>query len=185
MLYSQVLFATAGRKSIDQGEVDPAEQYLNRIDHTAQQALKEMRLLVYELNPQDLLVDGLISALNHRLEAVEQRAGMDVSLSVEGELKLDDYLELELYRLVQEALNNTLKHAQASSVNIRIQSQPQNLLIEIEDDGIGFDLQKESLSGGMGLATMEERAAALSGKLIISTEPNRGTRIRTIIEDLQ
>jgi signal transduction histidine kinase len=185
LLYSQVLFATAGRKSIDQGQVDPAEQYLNRIDHTAQQALKEMRLLVYELNPQDLLIDGFISALNHRLEAVEKRAGMDVSLSVEGELKLDDYLELELYRLVQEALNNTLKHAKASSVNIRIQSQPQNLLIEIEDDGIGFDLQKESLSGGMGLSTMEERAAALGGELIIRTEPDHGTRIRTIIEDLQ
>lgn len=185
LLYSQVLFATAGRKSIDQGEVDPAQEFLDRIDHTAQQALKEMRLLVYELNPQDLLVDGFISALNQRLEAVERRAGMDVSLLVEGELNLDDYFSLELYRLIQEALNNILKHAKASSVNIRIYSDPNSLIIEIEDDGIGFDAQKESLSGGMGLATMQERAAALGGELIISTKPDHGTLIRTIIEDLQ
>jgi signal transduction histidine kinase len=110
---------------------------------------------------------------------------MEVSLIVEGELNLDDYFSLELYRLIQEALNNILKHAKASSVNIRIYSDPNILIIEIEDDGIGFDAQKESRSGGMGLETMQERAAALGGELIISTKPDHGTLIRTIIEDLQ
>lgn len=185
LLYSQVLFANAGRKSIEQDQVDPAEQYLDRIDQTAQQALKEMRLLVYELNPQDLLVDGLISTITHRLEAVEKRTGMEVSLSVEGEINLDLETELELYRLIQEALNNTLKHAKASSVKLKIQSQPEITYIDIEDDGCGFDLQEGSQSGGMGLSTMRERAAALGGELIISSRPERGTRVRIIIKDKQ
>jgi signal transduction histidine kinase/putative methionine-R-sulfoxide reductase with GAF domain len=185
LLYSQVLFASAGHKSLGQGEIDPADEYLNRIDQTAQQALKEMRLLVYELSPQETLNQGLIGALHHRLDAVEKRAGMDAELILEGDFNLDQVTEFALYRLVLEALNNILKHSGAEKVKIYLNSQPDRLILEIIDDGCGFELEEKWTSGGMGLATMQERAAALGGELIIESQPGHGTRIKTIFEGIQ
>ncbi|NIR15549.1 MAG: histidine kinase, partial [Desulfobacterales bacterium] len=80
-----------------------------------QQALKEMRLLVYELRPLALRNEGLIGALQQRLDAVERRAGIDARLIVDGEVILPSPVEENLFRIAQEALNNALKHAHSSS----------------------------------------------------------------------
>lgn len=187
LLYSQVLFSGAGLKVLGQGNQPLAESHLSRIEQAAQQALKEMRLLVYELRPSDELDEGLASALERRLDAVEKRTGINARLVVEGMPVLDRATEMAIYRIAEEALNNTLKHAQASAVNLRIAEHDGRLILEITDNGRGFDLVERlpdgiRRSGGMGLYNMGERAAALGGDLQISSGPGQGTCIYLSIE---
>ena len=112
-LYSLTLFAEATRRVVEAGNAARAGQYLERLGGTAQQALKEMRLLVHQLRPLALAGDGLIGALQQRLEAVEGRAGIQARLLVDAELDIPPAIEAELYHIAQEALNNALKHAAA------------------------------------------------------------------------
>jgi signal transduction histidine kinase len=184
LLYSQVLFASAGEKSLDHGEVQPARQFLDRIDQAALQALKEMRILVYELTPQETLSGGLLKALDRRLDAVERRAGMDASVELLGTLTLSDASQLNLFRLIQEALNNTLKHSRATSVRIKLHQQMNMLGVEIQDNGIGFNLEEQSRSGGMGLANIQERADELGAELLIKTKPGQGTCIIVTLKEI-
>ncbi|MBN1149426.1 MAG: GAF domain-containing protein [Anaerolineales bacterium] len=177
LLYSQVLFSGAGLKVLRQGNQELAEEHLARIDQAALQALKEMRLLVYQLRPSDTLDEGLVSALERRLESVERRTGIDARLALEGVLDLDEGVEMALYRIAEEALNNTLKHAGARRVQIAIHSADGRLRLEVADDGCGFDLEEELGGGGMGLCNMRERAAALGGELQIISQPGKGTHI--------
>jgi signal transduction histidine kinase len=182
LIYSQVLYAGAGLKVLGSGDVELSQQYLNRIHQVARQALKEMRLLVYELRPEDFLEDGLVGALQRRLDSVERRSEINVQLIVEGQPDLDEAAEIALYYIAMEALNNILKHSGASSVVITLRGEGKQISLEIADDGQGFDLsQKEALSG-MGLLSMRERAAAFRGHLQVITMPGSGTRIIARIE---
>jgi signal transduction histidine kinase len=182
LLYGQVLFSGAGLKVLQQGNVELTEQHLSRIDQAAQQALKEMRLLLYELRPSDILEEGLVSALQRRLDAVEKRTGINAQLTVNGDLNLDASTEMALYRIAEEALNNTLKHANATAVKVMIDSCDGRMLLEIEDNGKGFELSEKGKGGGMGLVNMCERATALGGELEILTALNQGTKIILSLE---
>jgi signal transduction histidine kinase len=177
LLYGQVLFAGAGLKVLRQGELATAEQHLTRIDQAALQALKEMRLLVYQLRPTDYLDEGLAGALSRRLEAVEKRTGINARLVVEGQLSLDEAVEMALYRIAEEALNNTLKHSQASAVTITLRAQAGHVILVVEDNGIGFDPEAARLAGGMGLENMRERASALNATLEIRSRPEAGAQV--------
>lgn len=182
LLYSLVLYAGAGRKVLKQGELGFAEDYLEKIDQTSQQALREMRLLVYELRPSVFREEGLIGALNRRVQAVEKRTGMNAQILVNGHPDLDDATELALYRIAEEALNNTLKHSKAQSVLVQLDFSPGHLDLKIEDDGCGFDLQHGLSSGGLGLLGIRERVHQLGGKLQIFSMPGKGTRIDIHLE---
>ena len=183
LLYSQVLFAGASLKVLRQNNLQLTEQHLMRIDQAAQQALKEMRLLVYELRPSDQLDDGLVEALQRRLNAVEKRSSINAQLLVEGHITLDDAQEVALYRTIQEALNNTLKHAAASNVTIHLAAANGRTRVEIVDDGQGFEMKDRARSGGIGLSSMRERVAALGGQMEIITRPGEGTRVIITLED--
>jgi signal transduction histidine kinase len=183
LLYSQVLFAGAGLKVLDQGNLERLKNHLQRIDQNALQALKEMRLLVFELKPSVQLEEGLVGALQHRLDMVEKRTGMNAHLIVSGSINLDAPSELALYRIAQEALNNTLKHAGATDVQIYLRKAQDTVTMAIHDNGCGFNLAEKSKGGGMGLANMQDRAAALGGKLDIITQPSAGTIIIVTIEE--
>jgi len=182
LLYGQVLFAGAGLKVLHSGDSELAEQHLTRIDQAAQQALKEMRLLVYQLRPSEYLEEGLVGALRRRLEAVEKRTGINARLVVEGEISLDESQEMALYRIAEEALNNILKHAQAKTVLISLRATDSRVILEIEDDGVGFDLSLTEKAGGMGLESMRERTRSLGGEFQILSRPDHGTKIILSIE---
>ena len=122
-LYSLSLMAEAARRLVGAGNQEKGMGYLVRIGESAQQVLKEMRLLVYELRPLMLERDGLANALKQRLEAVEGRAGVETKLVVEGTGLLPEQIETELYRIAQEALNNSLKHSNASSVAVYLRDE--------------------------------------------------------------
>jgi len=181
-LYGVTLYAEAALRLLSSGEIDMAADHLGELGNTSQEALREMRLLIFELRPPVLEEEGLAAALIARLESVEGRAGLQTELKVEGEIQLSPKIESELYRIAQEALNNALKHAQGHSVTVALRQNQQNVALEIVDDGIGFDPKTVQKQGGLGLPGMEERVAQLGGKLTIESEAGVGTSIRVEID---
>ena len=180
-LYSVTLFAQASRSSAGVGNLSLTQQYISRLSEMAQQTLKEMRWLIYELRPALVEEVGLVNALRRRLEMVERRAGVEVEFRVERMGELDAALENAVYSIAQEALNNTLKHAAATYVTIRMSTDARDLRLEIQDDGKGFDPDAVRETAGIGLVSMQERAEQLGGSLSITSKPGQGTRIRLIV----
>jgi signal transduction histidine kinase len=181
-LYSLMLFSEAGQRLNRSGETARVQEYLSQLSETAQQALKEMRLLLFELRPSALEHDGLIRALQKRLDAVEKRAGVRATLDVQDSIVLPPLVEEALYRIAQEALNNALKHASATIVHVRIAREESSLILQVTDDGRGFVFANARQTGGMGLETMHERVRKLGGQLHIQTKPNEGTTITVRLE---
>jgi signal transduction histidine kinase len=131
--------------------------------------------MIYELRPPILEQTGLAAALQSRLDSVERRGGLKVEANLEEIENLSPQLEVGLYRLAQEALNNALKHAQASQINLTMKESQGNILLQIADDGIGFDPAAMEQQGGYGLESMRERAKQLGGSLDIGGAPGEGT----------
>ena len=177
-LYSLTLFSETARQLANAGNQERLAPYLRRIGETSQQALKEMRLLVHELRPMEIEDQGLEGALQQRLESVEKRAGINAQLQLNGTVQLPASLEYELYRVAQEALNNSLKHSAATSVMVLVTAGDQGILLEIEDNGRGFDTEAVGTSGGMGLTTMRERVENLGGRFNVNSQPGAGTKVR-------
>lgn len=176
-LYSAVLFATAAQEQVDLGAPDRARVFLGRIDAILGQALREMRLLIYELRPAMLEALGLVKALERRLEAVEAHAAIKAQLLVEGDCALPPALEEALYAVAQEALNNALKHSAARTVAVRLRGAAGRVTLEVEDDGRGFDPATAGERGGAGLGNMRERLTRCAGHLQIDSRPGHGTRV--------
>jgi signal transduction histidine kinase len=164
------------------GEAGLAADHLREVRQTAQEALREMRLLIFELRPPVLDQEGLVAALGARLEAVEGRSGLETQYVVEGEDHLPPEIEEGLYRIAQEALNNALKHAQAHLITVSLRSEKGKVMLEIRDDGTGFDPAVAGEGGGLGLPGMEERAARLGGRLTVMSQPGAGTRVRVEVD---
>jgi signal transduction histidine kinase/ligand-binding sensor domain-containing protein len=180
-LYSATLLNEAGKELAEQGDLESASYYLSRVGEVIYQALKDMRLLVFQLRPPILEKEGLVMALQHRLDAVEKRAGMDARLISDPVPHLSDQVSQELYSITIEALNNTLKHAQAEKVRITIRSDNGNVDLEVHDDGRGFDTETAYNSGGMGLTNMAERASKLDTDLTIDSGHDQGTNVRVSV----
>jgi signal transduction histidine kinase len=180
-LYGTTLYAEAATRQLATGEVELAGDHLRELRDTAQEALREMRLLIFELRPSILDSEGLVNALRARLEAVEERAGLEVELRLEGEIAFPTAFEEGLYRIAQEALNNTLKHAFARRVSVSLEQDERVLILEIADDGVGFDPSTAVEGGGLGLDGMIERAVQMGAELVLDSEPGAGTRVRVEI----
>lgn len=184
-LYSLTLFAEWALRLCHGGELEAAKKRLVRISEAAQQSLKEMRLLLYELRPGLLEQDGLTDALQRRLEAVEKRVGVEVRFEADPLERLPAEIEEGLYRIAQEGLNNALKHAAATLVEVELRRTAEGITLTVRDNGIGFDPAGTQREGRLGLSIMQERAKQLGGKLSIASKPDQGTTITITIEDNQ
>ncbi len=181
-LYSLTLLAEASQRLVGTGDLEPVREYTGRLGEIAQQALREMRLLVYQLRPLVLKREGLVGALQQRLDAVEKRAGVDARLLAPGSIELPEEVEEGLYRIAQEALNNALKHAAPTSVTVRIQADGGRVTLEVSDDGRGVNPEEARDKGGMGLVNMRERAERLGASFGLSSSPGEGTMVRVSLE---
>jgi signal transduction histidine kinase len=178
LLYSLGLYAETGQRLATAGETQGVTDYLQRIGATAQQALKEMRVLIYGLRPPLLEQEGLAGALQARLDGVERRSGIQASLRVEGQVDLPAEAEAELYHIAQEALNNALRHGAAGTVTVYIRAGRDAIELEVVDDGVGFDTAQ---AGGLGLIGMAERAQRLGGALHVISALGEGTTVKVAI----
>ena len=174
-IYSLTLLSEAGQRMINSGDLVQAEDNQTRLGEISQQALQEMRLLVYELRPQILEREGLVGALEHRLAAVERRAGINARLLVPQEIDFPSSFEDELFHISMEALNNILKHASASKVVLSLFVEKETLVLKVEDNGRGFDPELANYQGGIGISSMIERAEKIGGSLSIQSELDGGT----------
>jgi nitrate/nitrite-specific signal transduction histidine kinase len=177
-IYGVTMFAEAASRMLSEGQPAEAQEHLKELRLTAQEALGEMRLLIYELRPPVLQRVGLEGALRARLEAVEGRSGIETGIEVIGEEDLKVHAQEGLYRIAREALNNALKHAHAKRLQVNITYEGSNVTIEIADDGVGFNPSSLDEEGGMGIRGMRERAEELDASIAIDSEHGRGTRIK-------
>jgi signal transduction histidine kinase len=155
---------------------DPAQadRELDEIRHAAATGLVETRRLIFRVRPEALAGDGLANALDRLMDTLH---GVDTSVQVQPQLDANPDVLHEVYRIAQEAVRNAARHAAARRVTVRLSKQDSVLLLEVEDDGAGFDTGAE-FAGRLGLCSMRERAEALGGRLDILSDPGRGTLIR-------
>ena len=160
-LYSLALMTNGWAAMSEKGELKNPVDSFRQLEGLSVQALSEMRLLIHQLRPPVLEETGLVGALQERLEAVEHRVGLETKLLTEGDVEgLPQQVEEELFHISQEALNNALRHADASNIQIRIEVENGSARLAVEDDGRGFDPTESN--GGLGLITMRERAESLA-----------------------
>jgi signal transduction histidine kinase len=176
-LYSVTLYADAARMAFSAEKWEALERNLQEVRNMAREAMYDMRLLVFELRPFMLETEGLASALRARLAAVEGRSGLKTNVLVEEERRLPIKMEEELYRIAQEGLNNVVKHAGATQVQIRLKYDERAVSLELIDDGKGFEPEAIHQSGGFGLQGIQERVQQLEGTLNIESAPLRGTHL--------
>jgi len=155
------------------------------MESTINKSLKELRRVVIGLRPPALDELGLTHALKQSLKELKAD-GLDCKFSEEGTpFRLPSSMEIAAYRIVQEALNNIRKHANATKVNLRLQFQEDKLLVEIHDNGKGFDYSQTLDSaisvGHVGLLGMKQRAEMLGGDIRIKTDEGKGTTITLIL----
>lgn len=179
-LHSLTLSADTAHYLLTQGRPAPLGDVLLRLREGARQALKEMRLLLYELRLTPLPEMDLVARLQTRLEAVEQHAGIETHLIVDGAADWPREWGGDLCAIAIEALNNALQHARASQVSVHLRGGGDWAVLEVIDDGRGFDPQQRS-TGGMGLQTMAERARRLGASLTVDSAPGKGTCVRLSI----
>lgn len=177
-LYGLTLQSEAASRQLLSGHVDTVMNYLSEIRQSAQETLQETRLLIFELQPPILEQQGLAPALRARLESVEGRSRLKIRLHLDDVGRLPTRIEVAVYRVAQEALNNIIKHAQATQVRVSLARDDSAISLEVADDGIGFDQEAAALKGGMGLSGMRERARQIDGNLRLMSEPGRGTRVQ-------
>jgi signal transduction histidine kinase len=175
-LYGIALGAKTARKLLDQNP-DRASDPLEYVDSLAEAGLAEMRALIFELRPESLQSEGLAAALDKQAAALRARHGMNVETDLCNEPDVPLEGKEALYRIAQEALHNTIRHARASRIRIRMQCSPNHVILEICDDGIGFD-PKGNFPGHLGLHSMRERIERLGGTLEVESAPRKGTEIR-------
>lgn len=176
-LYGLTLQAEAAARELHLGRTDKATEQLREIRESAQQTLRETRLLIFELRPPILENEGLAPALRARLESVESRSGLKTQIDVQDLGRLHAGVEAGLYGISNEALNNVLKHAHATEVTVLLARQSNKIVLEISDNGVGFDLDYAETHGGLGLRGMKERAEQFGGDLQIQSSAN-GTKVR-------
>jgi signal transduction histidine kinase len=181
-LYSLFLLADGGDRLSRVGKLDSPQAYFADLADIALQTLKELRLLVYELRPLLLVEEGLVGALQNRLDAVENRAGIEARLLVNGDIDLKEAEEEAFFGIAREAMNNAIRHAQAGQLNVSVQRQENRTILEVSDDGVGFDPEAVKGKGGMGLNAMKERAQLVSMDLSIQSAEGEGTRVQAVLE---
>jgi signal transduction histidine kinase len=150
---------------------------LDRLSQLARNALSEMQLLISELKPEEARSASLVDNLRRYLAGGHFPEDLSIDLEVQGELPIGQAEEQSLFHIVQEALNNIVKHAQTCKAQVRLHlTEP--AWIEVEDQGRGFDLGQAQSSGRLGLHSMRERATEIGWDLQIRTSPGAGTCVR-------
>jgi PAS domain S-box-containing protein len=174
-LYGISLGVHTARMQLDRNPKELAES-LDYVLELAEAALIEMRALIFELRPESLETEGLVTALTKQAAALHARQGIIVQLDLGKEPDLPLKMKQDLYRIAQEALHNTVKHARASEVMLRLDQSNNVVMMEIRDDGRGFD-STSSFPGHLGLHSMRERVTNLGGTFEIDSTEGRGTTI--------
>ena len=177
-LYSVALTAEALPR-VWETHPDQAQDALSNLHRLARGALGEMRTLLFELQPAMLLEKEPEELLRQLAHATMGRTQTMVEVGVQGERALPDEVRIALYRIAQEALNNVTKHAAASQVIVELELEPEQVVLEIKDDGRGFDPEAVPRLG-FGVRNMADRAKEIGASLSLQSHPGQGTQIQVV-----
>jgi signal transduction histidine kinase len=172
----------------DQSQVAPGmRSKAAELTHRLQTSIRAIRRLSEELRPPSLDQLGLVSSVYSLCREFYRQRGLKIDFYSAGldQMRLDFEIEINLYRIVQEALENVVKHARTSEATVRLLASFPNIILRIEDNGCGFeiatDLPLNLGARGVGLKGMQERAKLLRGKLKIHSRAGEGTRILVVV----
>jgi two-component system, NarL family, sensor histidine kinase UhpB len=159
----------------------PSPEQIARITAHIEELHRQLRRLSHEVRPPILDQYGLVPALQFLGKGIEQRTGLAVTVRGRAGRNLPETVKTTVYRVAQEALTNTARHARATRASVRIRTSRGNLQCRVQDNGRGFGVPAYRENGakkrGLGLLGMEERIRALEGSIRIESSPGRGTRI--------
>ncbi len=182
-IYGIVLASRTLEKLADPNDARMAAP-LQHILSLSEASMAEIRALIFELRPESLEREGIVAALNKQADAIRARYGLVVEIDMcPSEPAVPLAVKEAVYRIAQEAMHNTVKHAHARHLWLKLACNDGMGVLEVRDDGVGFDVNAAHTSQ-MGLGTMQERAHAVGGSLKIQSEPKHGTVIRAVIPAL-
>ncbi|RPJ38780.1 MAG: sensor histidine kinase [Chloroflexi bacterium] len=176
-IYGISLYANAIQMARQSNKQDVINEHIGELVKLAREALADMRLLIFQLRPPILEEEGLLAALQSRLDSVETRSGIKARLETRGTFTFTPDQEIELYRIALEILNNILKHAQANEVKLHLIGEEGCFRMVIEDNGVGFEPEVAEQAGGQGLRNIRERAAKIGAACAIHSAPGKGAKI--------
>ena len=180
-LFSMTLQTSALDLLLSRGDLPAARERAAALAALQRDALAEMRALIFALRPPSLEQDGLVQAIRSYADAVAKRSQLAITVVADDLERPEPAVEDGLYRIAQEALHNVLKHAGASRAIVRI-AQGGGLVLEISDDGHGFDPALVP-AGHLGLVGMRARAGLIGGHLEIASGGETGTTVRVAVPD--
>lgn len=167
---ARTLAGTDPRQALDQ---------LERVESLAAEAARELREVIVELRPADLDAHGLAGTVAKHLRLVERLHAVRTEFAVYGEPAVAADAEVEVLRVIQEAVHNAVRHSHAAVVTVSLCGGG-DFVAEVSDDGAGFD-PGEGPGGGLGIESMRERVAGLGGSLDIAASIGGGTRVRLVV----
>jgi len=158
-------------------DIDQARDELDELKATASSTFVKVRDFIFELRPMMLDDLGLVPTLRHYMESFKDQNQFEVNFTATGtERRLDGYLEIMIFRAVQELLSNATRHSDASAIKIHIDTGEDSMTVNVEDNGNGFDAEK-ALDGSMGLKVIKDRVEILQGEFNLDTAMGQGTRV--------
>jgi two-component system sensor histidine kinase DegS len=155
-----------------------AREELENLKGSASSTFQKVRNFISELRPMMLDDLGLPPTLNRYVETFKEQSGLDVRLNISGmDQRIESYIEVMVFRAVQELLANVTRHSNATQVKLQVDATPGEVRVSIDDNGNGFDVEAAAQGSGMGLKVIRDRVEMLGGEMEIDSVVGQGTRI--------
>jgi two-component system sensor histidine kinase DegS len=159
-------------------DTEKARDELNNLKMSATKTFQKVRDFIFDLRPMMLDDLGLMPTLKRYIEAYKDQPSMDVRLSITGtERRLESYLEVMVFRAIQELLTNAIRHSQATQVKVQVDMAENNVRVTVDDNGKGFDVETLDEKSNLGLKVIRDRVEMLGGYMEVDSVSGQGTRV--------
>lgn len=181
-LFSLTLTSEAAASAV-RTDPDRAEAELAQVRSLVDRAFADLRSLIAGMRPPDLDRDGLVETIAKQLDILGRARGIDVQMDARGEGRLPPGVEAAVFRILQEALTNAVRHSAATSIEVEVAVDGGGVRASVRDDGSGFDPDAHAVAGRrLGLTSMRERADEIGARLAIESAPGNGTTVRVEVD---
>lgn len=150
---------------------------VDKTNHHIDGLVKRMREISYDLIPNTLIRKGLVVAVKEFADFTNESRQFKIAFEAKEPIAISEQKSIHIYRIIQEIVNNTIRHSNGSTIKIVLEQKDSTLLLSTVDDGVGFDHQAASKGdGGIGLRNIVSRSEIIGGEMFVDSEKNKGTR---------